>query len=108
MCIAETRTIPFLIPLVCTIFSTCGVRWTYARCFLVLKVRYSVWNLMRPSHISLEQFQQRCDPIETINRRDVASLRGRRRAGFARGGMVAALRRAPARLINSASKFPYA
>src|SRR5437660_8788831 len=43
---AETSAMPLLTPLACTIFSTCGVMCTYSRCFLVLKVRYSVWNFI--------------------------------------------------------------
>src|SRR2546423_9872754 len=46
MCMADTSTIPSLMPLERRIFSTCGVMWIYSRCCLVLKVRYSVWNFM--------------------------------------------------------------
>src|ERR1700734_3815602 len=42
ICMAETRTIPSLTPLLRTISSTWGVRCTYARCVLVWNVRYSV------------------------------------------------------------------
>src|SRR5437763_948715 len=36
MCMAETSTIPSRTPLFLTIAATCGVMWTYSRCFLVI------------------------------------------------------------------------
>src|SRR6516225_9875143 len=46
ICMAETSTMPSRMPLFFNADSTCGVMWTYSRCLLELKVRYSVWNFM--------------------------------------------------------------
>src|SRR5579863_10119641 len=44
MCIADTRIIPSRMPLFLSAASTWGVILMYSLCFLVRKVRYSVWN----------------------------------------------------------------
>src|SRR5574337_4814 len=48
MCMAETRIIPSRMPLFLRAASTSRVILTYSRCRFVLKVRYSVWNFIRP------------------------------------------------------------